>query len=146
VIVESNVLDRITDPSIALGGADESANVRREAAKLGWQVFEEHPLFGGGVGATVDWDMSVSTHNIYIRDLAEYGIFGIALYPTLLILLVRGVTGPARYPLRAFAFVLALTGLFSHNVLDEWDVLLSIALAAVIAADARVHAPSAPTS
>lgn len=139
IIVQSNVIERITDPSVAIGGADESTNERRAAAALGWQVFKEHPLIGGGVGSTVDWDMQVSTHNIYIRQLAEYGIFGIVLYPALLFLLVRGVEGEARAPLRAFVIALALAGLFSHNVLDEWDVLLPIALASVIAADARRH-------
>lgn len=137
IITQSNVIERITDPSAALGGADESANVRKAAASLGWQVFEEHPLIGGGVGSTVDWDMPVSTHNIYVRDLAEYGIFGIALYPALLVILARGTSGESRTSLRAFVFVLALSGLFSHNVLDEWDVLLPMSLAAMMAVDAR---------
>jgi O-antigen ligase len=137
IIAKSNVVERITDPSVALGGADFSANSRSADARMGWQVFEEHPLLGGGVGSTIDWDRPESTHNIYLRDIAEYGILGVALYPALLMLLAAGVSGASRNSLRAFAFVLALAGVFSHNVLDEWDVLLTMALAGMIAVDAR---------
>jgi O-antigen ligase len=118
-----------------------SASSRSQLALHSLDMFGERPLTGHGVGATVEWREPESTHNIYLRQLAEYGLAGAWLAPAL-VLIAFGVTRPTRSPsvhdpdriiqrsARVFACFVALWGLFSHNVLDDAFILIGIALVA----------------
>lgn len=125
-------------------GADVSASSRSRLAVRALEMFGERPFNGVGTGATVEWNEPESTHNIYVRHLAEYGLAGAWLVPVLLILSWRAASaqsravGDAGEPTmrvatsRAFVVFVALWGVFSHNVLDDAFVLIGIALTAAL--------------
>lgn len=125
-------------------GADVSASSRTHLATRALELFGERPLTGHGIGATVEWNEPESTHNIYVRQLAEYGIAGAWLAPLLLLLAWRAagtqrtVVGDVGEPeVRAatsvaFVMFVAFWGLFSHNVLDDPFVLIGIGLNAAL--------------
>lgn len=129
-VIATDVDAQINDPS-----------VEARAAVLGdaMAVAGEHPILGGGVGATVEWSRPVSTHNIYLRHLAEYGVTGIVLYPFFLVSLFGGTRGVARRRIGALVAFLAFWGLVSHNLLDGWVDLVPIALLTVEGAVSRSH-------
>lgn len=133
-------------------GADVSASSRSKLALHAADMFGERPLVGHGAGATVEWSEPESTHNVYIRQLAEYGFFGAWLAPLLLVISWRAARMRASDPgsvasvyaddaddeqmrratSTAFVIFLALWGLFSHNVLDDPFMLIGIALIATL--------------
>jgi O-antigen ligase len=112
--------------------ADASASSRSQVVLRALDLFGDRPLTGFGTGATVEWSEAESTHNIYARHLAEYGVLGAVLMPILLLLAwprndqysvpVYRSTG------RAFVVFVALWGMFSHNVADDSFVLIGLAL------------------
>ncbi|QJR34123.1 O-antigen ligase family protein [Gemmatimonas groenlandica] len=112
--------------------ADVSASSRSQLAMHALDMFGDRPLTGYGTGATVEWNEPESTHNIYVRHLAEYGVLGALLMPALLLLAwprhrqraSRVYHGAAQ----AFVTFVALWGLFSHNVADDTFVLIGLAL------------------
>lgn len=138
LLVEKGVLDRIVNPAVAIGGGDYSTNLRMEEARAAWDQFRDHPIVGNGVASTLEWEVHSSTHNIYLRHLAEYGIGGIVLYPLLVALVIIGARPPARNTLIPFATATLIAGMFSHNVLDERDSLVATGLAAAISVHSRV--------
>jgi hypothetical protein len=140
LLTSSQILDRLTDPSRALGGADYSANVRAAAALSAWKGFKRSPLIGEGVAATIDWDFQTSTHNIYLRDIAEYGILGVLIFPALIFMLFRRMRKHSRNATLALVIALLVSGLFSHNLLDEWDMIVVFAIAFALTSDDHVYA------
>lgn len=137
-VLRSGTLSRITDLSVTTGGVNYSTNERMEALKGGIDLFVRHPFVGAGVGATNEMSIGVSTHNIYVKQLAEYGPFGLLSYFGFVALLVtsaRKLAGGERIGL-ATAVVLAVLGLFSHNMLDEWSLL--VAYSAILATPQEV--------
>jgi hypothetical protein len=139
-------------------GADVSASSRTHLATRALELFGDRPFTGHGIGATVEWNEPESTHNIYVRQLAEYGIAGAWLAPLLLLLAWRGaggqkhVTGDAGEAdvrtASSYAFVMfvAFWGLFSHNVLDDPFVLIGIGLTAALPAGVQSHLSAADAS
>lgn len=119
--------------------ADVSASSRSRLAITALEMFGERPLQGHGTGATVEWREAESTHNIYARQLAEYGVLGAWLAPALLMLAWRASRRPpnearqsdsdnSTRAAQVFVAFVALWGLFSHNVLDDTFVLLGVSL------------------
>jgi hypothetical protein len=106
---------------VSNGFDDLSTNERIASASLAWQLFLSHPILGAGLGATTDWALRYSTHNIYLRHLAEHGVLGLWIYPVFVWAVARRAPPPIRWP-TAIAFL--LLGLISHNTLDEWPILV----------------------
>jgi hypothetical protein len=126
------------------GMVEPSTQLRLGAASLAWHEFLAKPLVGYGVGATLEWDLSASTHNIYLRHLAEYGVAGLTIVPLLVLAILRlGPAGRPRVAMWLSAIVL-LWGMFSHNLLDERHFLICIALVASISVANRHHEGVAP--
>lgn len=115
---------------LAPGIEDYSREIRQQGATLAWHLFAERPLVGHGVGATAEWELSESTHNVYLRHLAEHGVVGFAIVPLLVFALLWGSVPGRREHVIRVAVVGLLWGLFSHNLLDERQFLLCAALAA----------------
>lgn len=132
-------------------GADVSASSRSKLALHAADMFGERPLVGHGAGSTVEWSEPESTHNVYVRQLAEYGLVGAWLAPLLLFISWRAArsierdqssasamdddAGDAqirRATATAFVIFLALWGLFSHNVLDDPFMLIGLGLIATL--------------
>jgi hypothetical protein len=104
---------------------DASARDRIQLAKKTLDEFEEAPVLGQGFGTTSYWD-DTESHNYYLTLLADHGIIGIFLIPTLLFSI-----GRRSWDFYVFAAVFLVWGLFSHNVLDEASGLISLAIQAV---------------
>lgn len=139
--------ERFVRQRLSLGSAEElsadgSASSRVQLAMHALEMFGERPMTGHGVGATVEWGEPESTHNVYVRQLAEYGFAGAWLAPALLLLGWRAAGRNGRTEgehaepallvacARTFVVFVALWGLFSHNVLDDAFVLIGLALVA----------------
>ena len=129
--------ERFVKQRLGIGSREEfstdvSASSRTQLALHAIDLFSERPLTGYGTGATVEWNEPESTHNIYVRHLAEYGVLGAMLMPALL--LVAWPRHPQRAPrvyrgsAQAFVTFVALWGVFSHNVADDAFVLIGLAL------------------
>jgi len=133
--------------------ADEDFAVegRKQGAANAWQIFLEHPVTGGGTGATSRAILLEGPHNMYLLLMAEQGFLGLALYVSLVWLLIqRGWRGMRRSPsardrdvfatLVLFGVYLAVYGFFSHNVLEEPQTMfvLAFVIAAGFARTSRV--------
>jgi O-antigen ligase len=143
--------DRFVRQRLGIGSreefsADVSASSRSNLAMHALDLFGERPLTGFGTGATVEWNEPESTHNIYVRHLAEYGVLGALLMPALLLLAWSRYrqhrSGIHRTAAQAFVAFVALWGVFSHNVADDTFVLIGLAL--ITALPGRDDPESAP--
>jgi len=111
---------------------DNSAQERLSVLKAGWEIFLENPILGGGAGITNFktnlWPYEVNTHNQIVMLAAEQGIFGIALWAWLLVLLWRG----RYFQDKRFQMVAAvgafLMSFFNHNMIDNlyWPVTFAL--------------------
>jgi O-antigen ligase len=117
---------------------DDSVAGREDAAARAWNMFAEDPLLGQGIGATSHAIQVLGTHNMYLMLMAEQGIFGLALYVSLMALLaLRGWqlrrTATSRFDrdtgaaLLLAALFLAAFGWSSHNVLEQEYITFSLA-------------------
>lgn len=117
---------------------DYSAEERRYVAELAWQMFTNSPFIGEGIGSTVTWAATGSTHNMYLLLLADQGIFGGILYISFLsIIIFRGIRllkngfftqdKDIGLALLLFGFYYTFVGFFSHNLLDDPHTLLLLA-------------------
>lgn len=153
LVADSGVLDRVTDLSATTGGSDFSANVRAAVAAAGLEVWKAHPFLGGGVGATLDWQLHTSTHNMYIKQAAEYGVPGLLLFVCLpvlpLVLRRRGRRAPGGFDPLPFLLAYYTVALFTHNLFDGWSELVATAMFLVRTtprvAPAVGHRPDAST-
>jgi O-antigen ligase len=125
--------------------ADFSTRERAYVARRAWESVVESPVLGHGVGATLSRGQRVGTHNMYLLLMAEQGVFGLALYLSLIVLLARSGWRLARaardahgrdvgVAMAIYAMFLVLYGFVSHNVLEEPHGMFVLAF---IAASAR---------
>ena len=118
-----------------LGSA--SVEARARVAAKAWDLFAERPLLGNGPGATLEWSEDQSTHNMYLKFLAEDGILGLFFYPLALGAALWRIP-PSKRPLAvAFGAVWLTFGLFSHNEFENRHLLIALALLAAITVMAR---------
>ncbi len=122
------------------GRESDFVKSRIDAAKLSWKLFREHPLFGVGweqyrIYAAADLSPSVnagSTHDDYLRMLAELGIPGLLFLVTCLTALVirfrRGGLSRAEQ-VAVGPLVAAGVGLFFITALETPLISLSLAAA-----------------
>jgi O-antigen ligase len=124
-------LDRVLwifDPS---GRSDYSQEERIQLLERGWEQFLSSPLVGNGVGSTELWEARSSTHNMYVMLASDFGIIGLLIFPC--IVLAAMGTGAARLTDATVAgLFLLFWGLFSHNVLSEYYLLLTISMVAAL--------------
>jgi O-antigen ligase len=115
-----------------LGGGERSAlendstTQRAELVALALEHFARSPLIGSGFNATSDWEIDQSTHNIYLLFMVEGGLIGLGVY----LLLLGYLTLRARDVGVLLALLIALQGLFNHNLLD--DLQQSLVFAALM--------------
>jgi O-antigen ligase len=133
---------------------DFSTRERRWVAELAWQQFQDNPILGDGLGATVSRGQRAGTHNMYLLLMAEQGLVGLALYLSLIgLFFVRGrrlvrraLDATDRDIGRAmvlYALFLALYGVTSHNVLEEPHGVFMIAFLAAAGFEAMRRARQA---
>ncbi|MEA2527735.1 MAG: hypothetical protein QOF33_2272 [Thermomicrobiales bacterium] len=119
---------------------DQSAEGRKQVAQVGWRLFGEKPLAGHGTGSfRVIEDLQAGVHNIYVALLIDHGILGLFIIPSLLLATLWGANAKTFDVVGPFMLFIAMWGFFSHNVLEERYILLSIALTAALVAGARTR-------
>jgi len=67
--------------------SDYSTTTRVAAAERAWAVFAENPWFGAGLGIDQGWE--VGAHNTYLRMAIEGGVFRLAIFLGLIVILFR---------------------------------------------------------
>jgi O-antigen ligase len=117
--------------------SEGSSGARMEMAETAWGMFLQRPLTGYGVGSTVTWSLPISTHNMYLALMADYGLVGAFLLPALVIAVIWKARGVARSIAPNLLITMLLWGLFSHNVLDERYILTGFALMGSMTAAAQ---------
>jgi O-antigen ligase len=108
--------------------SEGSSGARMEMAETAWGMFLQRPLTGYGIGSTVTWSFPISTHNMYLALMADYGLVGAFMLPALVLAVIWKARGLARSIAPNLVITMLLWGLFSHNVLDERYILTGFAL------------------
>lgn len=87
-----SVTERFGSTTIEEGKRDESVEMRFEFWRIAWKNFTEHPLFGSGYRTFGHHEINpfnMDTHNFFMRELTEKGLFGIAITIGLLLSIAR---------------------------------------------------------
>lgn len=116
---------------------DASAMERQQVAGVAWEMFLSSPILGHGTASTTDWDEPVQPHNIYLKFLAEHGVVGFFLFPALLACFLWKLSPEFRPETYGMTAVLFINGFFSHNMVDEYPVLVCLALLGCMTVMAR---------
>jgi O-antigen ligase len=141
-LVDSNGLERLEGMIDGSTVEDDSALERQEVAQKGWEMFLERPIFGYGIGSTFDPSITrftVSTHNMYLQHLAEYGALGILILPLAIYSVIHRACGDTRKLGICFAVFVLFSSLFCHTVLSLNSFLISFALIAVMSEMSQIH-------
>ena len=107
---------------------DDSALERAQVLEAGLDLFLENPIFGAGAGATDLWSLRVSTHNQLVMLAAEYGVFGIALWVSLAVILWKGKYFQDKTFQLTVVTGFVFLSMFTHNMFDYLYWLLTFAL------------------
>jgi hypothetical protein len=118
--------------------SEDSADSRVEVVAIAWRMFGDHPLFGNGLASTDNLNnWGISTHNMYLLHIADHGIFGLIILPTLVYAVLKNAQGESKSVGLAFGVFILLWAFFSHNVLEERDTLICFALIAAMNRSSR---------
>lgn len=135
--VEGNQAERLGVGGLAAAFGGTSGTERREVARHAWNLFLEHPILGSGPGATTSWSESQSTHNMYLKFMAEYGFLGLFIYPCVVIAAFWRAPRP-EWPLAiTFSLAWVLFGLISHNEFGHFHLIVAIGLVSASTVVAR---------
>jgi len=107
---------------------DDSALVRAQVLKAGLHLFLDQPIFGAGAAVTHLWSLRVSVHNQLVMLAAEYGVFGIALWTSLAVILWKGKYFPAKTFHHAVVTGFVFISMFTHNMFDYLYWFVTFAL------------------
>ena len=126
----------LADPS---GVSDASSLDRLYLAKQAWEKIAEHPLLGGGTGAshTAPDVAFYATHNQYLALMEDHGLLGAAIMPLLILAMTWGAYGDSRHVAKVFGCAVLLTSFFSHAVLYAPSSLWLFSLMAAMASTSR---------
>lgn len=133
-VLTENVRDRVAFFQQGGATADASTVERLDVARLAWRTFADNPVGGRGTGAATETIFQLGPHNMYLSLMVDHGILGLFILPFLLLAVLWGVnrgSAPVAVP---FVLFIASWGLFSHNVLEERQILLAVALVATLVA------------
>lgn len=108
--------------------ADDSAGQRKEVLNGAWEMFADRPILGYGVAASRDWGYEVSSHNQYLSLMVDHGVLGFFILPLIVLATIWRARGKAKQMASSFAAFILCWGFFSHNVLEEYYILLNFSL------------------
>ena len=151
MVVSSELQERFNiDPDVALdrllwildpeGRADFSQEERIALLEKGWDQFLTSPALGNGVGSTELWEARTSTHNMYIMLASDFGLLGLLAFPCIVLAAIGAGIGRLSDATVTGLFLL-FWGLFSHNILSEYYLLLTLSLVAALSRRQRTAAP-----
>ena len=116
---------------------DDSAAQRAAVFGGAWQMFASNPIFGYGVGASREWEYEISSHNQYLNLMVDHGALGFFILPLIVLATVWRSQGEARQVGSSFVAFIICWGFFSHNVLEEYYILLTFSLLASMSLASR---------
>ncbi|TPG20631.1 O-antigen ligase family protein [Variovorax guangxiensis] len=116
----SNTAQRL---SWAFGKASSdyiAEDARGQALSFGWDRFAEAPFIGGGIGFMSSWTTGVGTHNMILRNLVDYGLLGVFVFPLFLYVSMRSmqIKRIGRWLWLSAGLVVVLS-MFSHDMLEQ---------------------------
>ena len=117
---------------------DDSAAQRAAVFGGAWEMFASNPVVGYGLGASREWEYEISSHNQYLNLMVDHGALGFFVLPLIILASMWGAQGEARQVSFSFAAFIASWGFFSHNVLEEYYILLCFALLASMSVTSRL--------
>ncbi len=126
----SNLINRLDFFSGKSERLDGSQTERLALAEGAFTAFADNPIIGKGLGYTEHWNFRVSTHNMYLLFMVQFGIIGAFLYPLLIYSAVRNARNEARQLAKPFAVYFLMIGFTTHNVLDAYHLIIGLALMA----------------
>lgn len=149
LLVSAELEDRFhIDPQVALdrllwvldttGQRDSSAWERVALVERGWAQFLASPFVGNGVGSTELWEERASTHNMYVQLASDFGVIGLLVLPAIVLTAIGTWTGRLTDAVVTGLFLL-FWGLFSHNILTEYYLLLTISMVAALSPRERAQ-------
>lgn len=115
------------------GLRDGSALERSAVLSDGWQTFINNMVVGAGPGATESWPHmigNVGPHNQFVLLAAEYGMFGIAMWISLALIIWNGRYFKDRALQQSMCLLFVLMTMFTHNMFDFQFWLLTFAIVA----------------
>lgn len=122
----------------ASGVRDDSGNDRIFVAKRAWTMIGDSPVVGYGVGGSSTWGLNREAHNQYLTLMLDYGILGFFMLPLLLMAAIWRAQGEARRIGFVFAASLLAWGLFSHNILGDYFILILLSLLSAMSVSSRL--------
>jgi O-antigen ligase len=104
---------------------------RTQFAIAAWKAVERSPLTGGGVGYSWYWadtqNNQAGTHNMILRFMLEYGIFGGFLWLLLLVALYKGRNSDVdKGWVVALLLITGVASMFSHNISEQGVILIPL--------------------
>jgi O-antigen ligase len=106
---------------------DGSALERAQVLEAGLDLFLDQPIFGAGAAVTLLWSIT-AIHNQLVMLAAEYGVFGIALWTSLAVILWKGKYFPEKAFQQAVVTGFVFLSMFTHNMFDYLYWFLTFAL------------------
>ena len=134
-VINKNVeerLDWFMDPT---GISDDSSWERAYLAKEAWNKTAQHPFIGSGTGSSRE--VAVGAHNQYLMFMQDHGLLGAAILPLLILAVTWVARGEARNLAILFGCSVMFQGFFSHDILNQSEVLMLFSLMAVISSTSR---------
>jgi O-antigen ligase len=107
---------------------DNSALERAQVLEAGLDLFLDHPIFGAGAAVTHLWSIRISIHNQLVMLAAEYGVFGVALWTSLALILWKGQYFAEKTFHQALVTGFVFLSMFTHNMFDYLYWFLTFAL------------------
>ncbi len=141
-----NLMTRLNFFSSKSQGLDGSQQHRLEVAKAALESFANNPLIGAGIAHTSHWEFPISTHNIYLKLMAEYGIVGVFIYPLLILSTVWKARSEVIAIARAFFIYMFIIGFTTHNSLDAHHLLIAFAVMTNLTYHSRTISSHSPIS
>ena len=136
-VLTENVRDRLAFFEQGGTTGDASAVERVDVARLAWRTFADSPVVGRGTGAATETIFQLGPHNMYLSLMVDHGILGLFILPLLLLAVLWGINRSSAPVAIPFVLFIAFWGFFSHNVLEERQILLGVALVATMVAAGR---------
>ena len=141
--VLSTQMESRIESLLAFDLRDYSTLERESASLAALSVLSDNPFLGAGPGITRVWD-EVPTHNMYLYLGAESGLFGMLLFPALLMASGWSAIRRGRLPLQHVLLVVAFLvwAFFSNSIFGEKCFVIVIAwMAARCSASSGAHTP-----
>jgi O-antigen ligase len=89
-VMPKSVMQRIEMTQSGDGKLDDSAASRLDFWKLAWDKFLDNPLFGIGYHSFHHINPAkLDTHNMYVKQMVELGIFGIVLFIVMYVIQIK---------------------------------------------------------